>query len=77
MVNMFHNLTLFFLMLGSLPGLVQSSLWPMERLQETALKSNFGLRGDSLAKGLIHTSGMSVGFEMRVPARLCASVALH
>lgn len=64
-------------MLGSFPGLVQSSLWLMERLQETALKSNFGLHRDSLAKGLIHTSGMNVRFEMRVPVRLCASLALH
>lgn len=64
-------------MLDSFPGLVQSSLWLMERLQETALKSNFVLHGDSLAKGLIHTSGMTVGFERRVPVRLCASLALH
>jgi len=38
---MFHNLTLFFLILDSLPGLVRSSLWLMESLQETVLKSNF------------------------------------
>lgn len=49
----------------------------MERLQETALKSNFVLHGDSLAKGLIHTSGMNVGFEMSVPVRVCALLALH